>query len=410
MKPLLAVGLFLLATAPAWADWLCFRGPNHQGIAGPGDYPIRWGPKENVAWKVKLPGYGASSPVIQGERVYLTCFTGKKGPEIVRYLMCFERKDGKLLWEQKKPAPQPENDSTGMNLQHGFSTATPIVEGDRIYVNFCRGGVLAFDANGKELWKNELGVYRNGFGSASSPTIYRDYLIVNATTEASGLFALKQATGEIAWKAKVSDDCWSTPIIVDIGNGTKELLFNGHRGLMGYDPETGKERWKCETVGGYVSTTPVVDKDAIYLIGSSFNAKRTIAVRFGGSGDITKSHVLWSNEKVGASYCSPVLVGERLFFFSGQATCVDRKTGKVIAQTRLDDIKQLYSSPIVAGGRIYLFTRNQGAYVISADDKMTVLTHNDLGDTTTINSSPAASDGDIFVRTQEYLYCLRKGK
>src|SRR5262245_55109342 len=111
------------------ADWPGFRGPGHQGHAGDGDLPVRWGPKENMAWKVEMPGHGASSPVVQGERVFVTCFTGKKGAEIVRHLLCVERKTGKILWEQKRPALQPESNYTGQHLQHGFATPTPIVDG-----------------------------------------------------------------------------------------------------------------------------------------------------------------------------------------------------------------------------------------------------------------------------------------
>jgi outer membrane protein assembly factor BamB len=405
---LLLVAMFLGATTEAHADWPGFRGPGHQGHAGKGDYPERWGPDENVAWKVKLPGSGASSPVIQGDRVYVTCFTGTKAKDIVRILICLERKTGKILWEQKRPAPQPENDYTGHLLQHGFATGSPIVEGDRVYVNFCRGGVFAFDKDGKEIWHRELGKFLNSFGSGSSPTILGDLLLVNQTTEAGALFALNKKTGETVWRAKLAGDCWATPVVVEVGDGKKEIVLNCQDGLFGLDPENGKQLWNCDTVGGYVSCTPVVHKDVLYLIGSNFGRKKAAAIRAGGRGDVSKSHVLWSNDKVGASYCSPLLIGERLYFFSGQATCLNRNTGEVIAQNRLDGVVQLYSSPIEANGKIVLFTRNQGAYVLTADDKMAVLAHNNLDDTRNINASPAASDGDLLIRTQGFVYCLRK--
>jgi outer membrane protein assembly factor BamB len=396
-----------LATT-ARADWPCFRGPGNRGDAGDLALPLRWGPQESVAWKVKLPGPGASSPVVQGDRVFVTCFTGKKGPEIVRYLFCLDRKTGKTLWEQKRPALQPESDYANQLTQHGFATGTPLVDGERVYVNYCRGGVFAFDLDGKEIWHRELGKYRNSFGAGSSPTLFGDLLLVNATTDAGAFFALNKRTGETVWRAKLSDDCWTTPVIVETAKGAKEIVLNTHHGLMGFDPDTGKELWKCETVGGYVSSTPVVDKDILYLIGSNFGRKATIAVRAGGRGDVTKTHVLWNNTKIGASYCSPVLVGDKLFYFSGQATCVNAKTGEAIAQERLDGIMNLYSSPIVAGGKIYLFTRNQGAYVLTADEKMKVLAKNDLGDASNINASPAASGGDLLIRSNEFVYCLRK--
>ena len=357
---------------------------------------------------MKLPGPGASSPVVQGERVFVTCFTGKKGPEIVRYLICFDRNTGKLLWEQKRPAPQPESDYTGQNLQHGMATATPIIDGARIYVNFCRGGVFAFDLEGKELWHRELGTYRNGFGSAASPSICDNLVLINATVEAGAFFALDKRSGETVWRTKLTGDGWATPVVVETAKGAKEIVLNAPAGLFGFDPSTGKELWRCDTVGGYTSTIPVIDKDVLYLIGSNFGRKAVAAIRAGGRGDVTKTHVLWTNTKVGASYCSPLLIGEHLYFFSGQATCLNRATGEVVTQKPLDGVTGLYSSPIAADGKIYLFTRDQGAYVLAADPKLTVLAHNHLGDTTTINASPAASRGSLFIRSQNYLYCLRK--
>lgn len=400
--------LFLAVEFGRADDWLSFRGPRHQGHAGPGDYPVKWGPKDTVAWKIKLPGHGASSPVVKGERVFVTSFTGVKGSEIIRFLQCYDRKSGKLIWEQTRLALQPESDYKGQHLQHGFATPTPIVEGDRVYVYYCRGGAYCFDLDGKEIWHRELGKFRNTFGSGASPSIHGDLLLVNATVEAGYLIALNKKTGETVWKTRSFGDCWATPVVVETAKGAKEIVLNAAAALTGFDPDTGKELWTCETPGGYVSSTPVIEKDILYIIGSQFNQKAASAIRAGGRGDVSKTHVVWTNKKVGASYCSPLSIGDRLYFFSGQATCLDRLTGEIIAQNRLDNIGNLYSSPIVAGGKIYLFTRNQGAYVLSADEKMTVLAQNDLGDASAINASPAASDGDLLIRSNEYLYCLRK--
>lgn len=407
-KILLSAAVWFTCATAVVGDWPGFRGPGHQGHAGAGDFPIRWGPLENVAWKVKLPGPGASSPVIQGDRVFVTCFTGKKGTEIVRHLLCLERATGKILWERKRPALQPESDYAGMILQHGLATGTPFVDGDCVYVNFCRGGVYAFDLMGKEIWHRELGKFRNSFGSGSSPSVLGNLLLVNATVEAGALFALDKKTGETVWRAKIAGDAWATPVVVQNAKSAKEIVQNSQNGLFAFDPETGKALWNCNTVGGYVSSTPVVDKDIIYVMGSNFGRKQTMAIRAGGVGDVSKTHVVWNNDKVGVSYCSPLLVGERLFSFSGQAICLNAATGAVVSQERLDGIDNAYSSPIVAAGRIYLFTRNRGGYVLSADGKIAVLAHNELGDTTAINASPAAANGDVVIRSQEFLYCLRK--
>ena len=243
---------------------------------------------------------------------------------------------------------------------------------------------------------------------AASPSICDNLVLVNATVEAGALFALDKRSGETVWRAKLIGDGWATPVVVETAQAAKEIVLSAPAGLFGFEPQTGKELWRCDTVGGYTSSTPVVHKDTLYLIGSNFGRKAVAAIRAGGRGDVTKTHVLWTNSKVGASYCSPLLIGEHLYFFSGQATCLNRKTGEVITQNRLDGVTGLYSSPIVADGKIYLFTRDQGAYVLAADPKLTVLAHNILGDTSTINASPAASGGDLFIRSQTYLYCLRK--
>ena len=159
---LLLVAMFLVATTAAHADWPSFRGPGHQGHAGKGDYPERWGPDENVAWKVRLPGPGASSPVIQGDRVFVTCFTGTKAKDIVRILMCLERKTGKILWEQKRPATQPENDYTGHLLQHGRH-GTPIGRRSRLR-QFAAAASLR-STRRQRIWHRELGKFLHSFGS-----------------------------------------------------------------------------------------------------------------------------------------------------------------------------------------------------------------------------------------------------
>jgi outer membrane protein assembly factor BamB len=180
--------------------------------------------------------------------------------------------------------------------------------------------------------------------------------------------------------------------------------------MYGYDPEKGTELWSVDNVAGYNGTTPVVRNGIVYAMNQGFGDKEFLAVRVGGLGDVNKSHIVWAQNKAGAPYCSPLLIGDRLFYFSGQAVALNIADGKVITQKRLDGIDRLYGSPIAAGDKILLFTRNQGAYILSADDKLTVLAHNDLGDESAINASPALADGQIFIRSNQYLYCIGKGK
>lgn len=400
--PLLA---FCLTTSLAGADWREFRGPGHQGHSAEKGLPTRWGATENVRWKVKLPGPGASSPIVVGDRVFVTSFTGKKAESIVRILQCYDRKTGKLLWEQKRPAPQPENDYAAQLTQHGFTTSTPCSDGEKLYVSYGRGGLFCFDLDGNEKWHADMGKGLNTFGSGSSPTLFDDLVLVNACTEAGGLLAFDKHTGKRQWRTKLRGDAWASPVIVTLKDGRREIVLNAEDGVYGIDPKSGDELWYCETVGGYVSSTPLVAGDILYVTLQS-KTRATLALRAGGKGDVTKSHVLWKNTSVGASYCSPLLIGNRLYLFSGQAIVLDTATGKEVNRKRLEGINAIYGSPIHADGHIYLFTRHAGAHVLSADESLKEISLNVLGDATAIHASPAASHGCLFIRTNEHLFCL----
>jgi len=388
-------------------NWPGFRGPRGDGISAEKDFPLKWGVKENIAWKVKLPGPGASSPIVWGNRLFLTCFTGKKAKEIVRHILCYDVKNGDLLWKKSYPAPLPENDYDSYVLQHGFTTSTPTTDGERLYVVFGRDGIRALDLDGKELWREMAGKAYTSFGSGASPFLYKDKLIINSTVELGAMVALDKRTGKRLWKAPINGDCWSTPRAIQTADGKTELLLNGSGAVYGFDPETGKELWLVESLAGHISTTPPTRDGVLYIMTSTLTGKHVTAIRPGGSGDVTKTHVVWKNSKVGASHCSPLLFGDRLYFFSGQAVALNLKDGSVAKQERLEGLKNLYSSPILAGNRIVLFTRSDGAYVLDAKT-MEVLAHNEFGDTSGINASPALSDGRLFIRSNTYLYCIGK--
>ena len=406
MKTIIASLLLLpvFSVALHAEDWPRFRGPRGDGTSSATTLPLKWGPKENIAWKVELPGPGSSSPIVVGNRVFVTCFTGKKAEEIVRHVMCFDRAGGKLLWKNSYPAPTPEMDYTGHLLQHGFTTSTPCSDGQRLYVHFGRDGVRAFDLDGKLIWHEIVGKIVSTFGSGASPILVGDKLIVNATVELGALVALDKHTGKRVWKTPINGDCWSTPALIDVG-GKQELILNGSAAVYGFDPADGKELWQVESVGGHISSTPLFRNGLVYVTNASMGGKSAMAVRPGGNGDVTKTHIVWKQEKVGASHCSPLMLGERFCWFSTTATTVSAKDGSVMQQKRLDDLFNLYSSPIVAGDTIVLFTRKTGAYVLRAKD-LELLSQNDLGDTSGVNASPALSNGQLFIRSNRYLYCI----
>jgi outer membrane protein assembly factor BamB len=381
------------------------------------DLPVKWGPDENIAWKTKLPGRGHSSPIISGDRIFVTCYSGygdgKSEPAAVanlrRHLVCLDHKDGKILWQKDVPTKLPETEYVGQLQQHGYATSTPATDGERVYVFFGRTGVLAFDFSGKELWHAEVGKMLNSWGSAASPIVYRGLVLVNATVESGALVALDKMTGKEAWRTKVQGDSWATPLLVEVPGGKQEAVLSAQGTLLGFDPESGKKLWECDT--GIVpnpSSSPVAKGDLVYLMGADFNGRSFLAVRAGGRGDVAKTHVVWKQEKIGASYCSPILVGDYLYYASGQFCCLRADTGQIVFQERLAGLGQEYSSPVAAEGRIYLFTRKGTGHVLGARGKFEPLAANDLGDASGFTASPAISRGQILVRSNEYLYCLGK--
>jgi outer membrane protein assembly factor BamB len=389
-------------------EWPCFRGPHGNGVADEKTFPLEWGPDKNVAWKVKLPGPGASSPVIWGERVFVTAFSGVKASEIVRHVLCFDRKTGNKLWQKDYPAPLPENDYKAQVSQHGMATSTPATDGKRLYLWFGRGGLHVLDLDGKPLWQAELGSDLVVFGSGASPLLLGDKVIVNAGVESHQLVALDRTSGKVLWKSDINGMCWSTPVVVRPAGGKDEIVLNVGAGLYGYDAETGKELWCADILAAYNGATPVIRDGIVYVMNQGQGEREFVAVRAGGRGDVTKTHVIWRQSKAGASYTSPLLAGDRLFSFGGQASVLRADNGEVVTRKNLQGLMGLYGSPILAGDRIVVFTRFDGAYVLSADDKLEVLARNKLGDDSAFNASPALVDGQLIIRSNEYLYCIGK--
>ncbi len=404
---LILVALACVASTTA-ADWPGFRGPHGNGVADEKTLPLRWGPDENVAWKVALPGPGASSPVVWGDRVFVTASTGVKASELVRHVLCFDRKTGKKLWQKSFPAPLPENDLKGQVTQHGFTTSTPATDGQRLYVSFGRGGLHVLDLDGKPLWHADLGEGTIVFGSGSSPLLVGDTVVVNAYTESQQLLAFEKSTGKRMWATPLRGMCWSTPVLAAGPGGKQEIILNQNAGLRGFDAETGKDLWSVDNVPTYNSSTPVVRGGVIYAMNQGMGDREFVAVKAGGRGDVTKTHIVWSQSKAGASYTSPLLAGDRLFYFSGQAFVLRARDGQLVTKKTLQGLKGQYGSPILVGDKILIFARHGGAYVLSADDKLQVLAHNTLGDDSDFNASPALVGGQIFIRSNQYLYCIGK--
>lgn len=410
------LGILLILPCLAIADWPGFRGPKGTGISDEKGLPVTWSEKNNIAWKTRLPGPGASSPAIWGDRVFVTCWTGyaesrdNRGDlkKLRRHLVCLDRKSGKILWKSDVPAKLPEVEWGRALSQHGYTTSTPVTDGKRVYVFFGKTGVFAYDFKGNRLWHTEVGKYLNNFGSGSSPALWKNLLIVNAAVEGGGLIALDKTTGKKVWRVKLYDDCWTTPLVVNSPRKKQELILMTPTLLRSFDPATGKDLWQCDCPEpGYVSANPVARDGVVYVMGSGTLGRVFMAVRLGGKGDVTKSHVVWK-KRVGASFTSPILVGPNLYFFSELAHCLKAKTGDIVFRERLDGLGREYGSPVAADGKIYLFTREGSCYVLAAKNKLEILARNTLGDADGFTASPAIDGGQIFVRSNTYLYCIGK--
>lgn len=411
-------------TVPA-SDWRQFRGPNGSGIAAADATPATtWSDAQNLKWKVALPGPGSSCPIVVGERVFVTCYSGYgdgggSPDKLQRHLVCVDRATGKILWDKSVPAELPEDPFSGYLTEHGYASSTTVTDGERVYVFFGKTGALAFDLEGKQLWQVNLGKLSNNrrWGSGASPVLYKDSVIVNAGGESRSVRALDKLTGKELWKAEADslDLCFGTPMLVDGEGGRIDLVLALPGEVWGLNPDTGKLRWFAETgIDGNVSPS-VVAADGVVFVTGGFPRQGSAAVRAGGKGDVAKTHLLWSSQN--ASYVpSPVVHNGHLFVVSDQgfATCMEAKTGKVIYKERLPGAsetgrggKPFYASPVLANGQLYAVSRRNGAFVIEAKPEFKLVAQNKLArDDSDFNATPALVGRQLFLRSNRTLYCI----
>lgn len=407
-----AVITSLDAHASAPPEWRQFRGPGGQGSATGQGLPTTWSATQNVAWKTPVPGPGGSSPIVFGDRIYLTCYSGYAVPgapngdvnALQRHVLCLSRADGKILWKKDVPAAQPEQTKV---RDHGYASSTPLADADRLYVFFGKSGVLAFTHDGAELWRAEVGSNTHGWGSAASPVAYRDLVIINAAVESDSLVALNKVTGQEVWRAGGMKESWNTPILVPVGGGKPELVVAIFGQVLGLDPDSGQRLWSCDTgIGWYMVPSLVNDQDLVYCIGGRTGG--ALAVKAGGRGDVTPSHRRWHLSK-GSNVPSPLLHAGHLYWLHenlGIACCVEATTGKLVFEERLANAGQFYGSPVLADGKIFAFTRNGVGFVLAAKPEFAQLARNELGDRGSFDASPAVDGSRLLVRSDNFLYCL----
>jgi outer membrane protein assembly factor BamB len=401
------------------ADWLGFRGPGGLGIAPDHELPVTWGPNANIAWKAELPGAGSSSPIVVGDKVFLTCYTGygldADNPgdvsSLTRHVLCLDRATGKVLWQREVAALQPESRYQGSFItKHGYASSTPASDGQHVFVFFGKSGVVAFDLDGRQLWQTSVGTGTHGWGSGTSPVLYKDLVIVNASVESRSLVALRKTDGKVAWTAPGMNASWNTPLLVDVPGGRTELVVSVQGKLLAYNPATGASLWSCEGIKDYVCPSVVAHEGVVYAIGG--RNKPGLAVRAGGTGDVTRTHVLWRLSR-GSNVSSPVYHDGHLYWaHEGQGTvyCADAKKGTIVYAERLNPTPGLiYASPVVADGKIYYVSRDKGTYVLDAQPQFKLLAHNTLdADAGIFNAGVVVSNGQLLLRSDRYLYCIGK--
>jgi outer membrane protein assembly factor BamB len=389
------------AGAKYWPRW---RGPSGQGLATGSGYVDSWSATENVRWKTPVPGDGNSSPIVWGDRIFIT--TGYDGGRRLS-VIAYRRSDGVRLWETFAPAGRS---GQGHHYKNGHASATPATDGKAVYVSFGARGLVALDMDGKVLWHRDLGAMEAYHGTAGSPLLYKDRIILYQD-QLSGSFiaAFDTRTGKDVWRtARRENTGWGTPIAIRVVDHD-EIIVNSQQRVYAYNPDTGAELWSCGGMGYEVIPTPVVGYGMVFC--SSGRAGPTLAIRPGGKGDVSRSHLAWTSPRGSPFVPSPILYGEHLYMLNDMASIVttfEATTGKVMWQGRLGVARRegFSASPVAVDGKVF-FTNDEGeTFVLKAGPTFQLLHTNSIGEGTL--ATPAMVDGRWYIRTDRNLYAIGK--
>jgi outer membrane protein assembly factor BamB len=433
MRRLLSISFVLIqiAAASGPGDWAQWRGPYWNGIAI-GDAPLKWSDTENVKWKAAIPGRGHSSPVIWGDRIFVTTSVptvapapaaesgrrgfgrGSGGPQTEQklVLMCLDRKTGKVLWERTAKVATPHE---GYHPTYGsFASNSPVTDGKYVIAFFGSRGVYCYDMDGNRVWERDFGLQLrmfNSFGEGSWPTLEGNTLLLLFDNEGeSFLVAMDKATGKELWRVNRSDGNtnWSGPVVIPY-HGKKQIIVSASRKVHAYDFETGKPIWEVAGLGQNTIPAPVSDGEMVWVM-SGYRNPNLLAIKLGREGDLTGTDaIVWQNQR-GISYTpSPVLADGKLYILtdSGMLSVFDAKTGTPFyAQQRLPKPYNFKASPVAANGKLYLASEEGDVIVVKMGEKYEVLATNMLADQMFIGT-PAIVDGEIYLRGQNALFCIK---
>lgn len=385
-------------------DWPRWRGPGGNAVSADAPLPWDWNTHRNVRWKVEIDGEGCSSPVVHGQSVFLTS-AFESGTR--RAVHCLDRASGTTRWRRTVEDDDPEVTSS----LAGHAAATPATDGQRVVAFFGRAGLVSYDMDGKLLWRLGLGRLESELGLASSPILDDRRILVLCDHDGdrfhsfdSCLLAVDLDTGRVSWKTARPGQyrSWSTPIVVPAAGGRSELVVNAQDQLRAYDPRTGKPLWQVTGMTGWVAPSPVFGHGLIFA--TSGRNGPVMAVRPGGAGDATATHVVWSDPAAGPYVCSPVLYGDYLYVHNelGVLTCYHAATGRIEYRQRLAG--KFYASSVAGDGKVYLASDEGTTYVVEAGPTFELLAANRLEEYSL--ASPAIAGHELFLRTQNRLYCV----
>jgi len=446
------VCIFAFAAAVAFAaadDWASWRGPDNNGVAR-SDAPLNWSDTENIKWKAAIPGRGNSSPIVWGDKIFLTTAipTGTAAARPVQpvqgpppgilaqrrgaprgrggarggpgggspqtehrfVVLCLDKNSGEVLWEQTAITATPHE---GFHQEFGsFASGTPVTDGERVYAFFGSRGLYAYDLEGTLAWKKDFGVQmrmRNEFGEGAAPTLHGDVLLLKFDhTGDSFIAAVNKNTGEELWRqSRDENDSWSAPLVLE-HEGRLQAIVAASNKARSYDLKTGELIWECAGLGANQIPMPVAADGIVYVM-SGYQSPNLLAIRLGGTGDITGTDaVLWTQDR-GLSYVSsPVLADGKLYVLnqSGMLSCFDAKTGEpYYHQQRLPKPYSFKSSLVAADGKLYMASENDDTVVVGLGENLEILATNTLTGQIFL-ASPAIVDGDIFLRSTTTLYAI----
>ena len=395
-----------VCAATILADWPRFRGPTGFGTSSDSRIPIEWSDTKNLKWKLELPGAGFSSPIVVKDRAFVTCFSGAASA-IKRHLVAVDLRTGEISWSRTVASSGSEARVPSFGTDHGHASNTPVSDGERVYAFFGNAGVVAYDMKGAQVWKKSVGTSNASmFGSAASPILYKNLVIVHAGAESESIRALDKKTGEEVWKSEGDglSRSYSVPVIARNSDGKDRLLVSVPGEIWTLNPANGKLRWYAETAIDLNACPSVVAQGNVVFVIGGRRGGRT-AVRMGGRGDVTDTHVLWST-RGGAYVPSPVFYNDHLYWINdgGIATCVDTKTGDEVKKTRIGG--KFYASLVLVGDKLYAVSRFGGTHVLKATPPFEKIALNTLSDKSDFSASPAVSNGRLILRSNEYLYCI----